>query len=335
VETAREHVAALIAAQPDEIVFTGTGTEADNLALRGACRAGGVPGTHVVVSSIEHVAILRCAEALAGEGFSVTKLEVDQGGTVRPESVAEALGQDTAVVSVMHANNETGVVQPIPAMSRLLGDPPVLLHTDAVQSAGKLPLDVRQLGVDLLTLSAHKLYGPQGVGALFVRKGCAVDPILHGGMQEEGIRPGTHNLAGIVGFGVAAKLALRSLVEDAGYMESLRSLLEEGVRRVAPQAVILGEGACRLPNTSNVCFPGLDGMAVAANLDVRGIAVSSGAACSAGTSGFSHVHQAMGIAPHVAGGAIRFSLGTGNSVEDVELTVAALKSVLARAGRRT
>ncbi|MCX5795279.1 MAG: cysteine desulfurase family protein [Elusimicrobia bacterium] len=333
VEQARAQVAGLLNCRPEEIVFTGGGTEANNLALRGACLARRKQGDHVIVSAVEHHSVLRCAEDLAGQGFQLTRLPVDEDGLVRPESLESALTGRTILVSIMHANNEIGTIQPLQRLGEALRKRSILFHTDAVQSAGKVPVDVRRLGADLLSLSAHKIHGPQGVGALFVRQGVSLRPILHGGGQESGLRPGTYNLAGIVGLGTAALLAGRGLAVEAAYLEAQRDRLEQGIRELEPRAVFLGAAAPRLPNTSSVCFPGRDNQALAANLDLRGIAVSTGAACGSGDRGPSHVLKALGLDPALARSVIRFSLGGSTSMEEISETLATLKAVLAESGR--
>jgi len=333
VEAAREQVAGLIGASPEETCFTSGGTESDNLAVRGGI-ASLPAGAHLVTTSIEHPAVLNCAGALEDERVRVERVQPGSGGAVRADDVVAAAGEEPCLVSIMHANNETGVVQPVAEVGAALRAGPAMLHVDAVQSAGRLPLDVAALGVDLLTLSSHKMYGPQGVGALYIRKGVDLVPMVHGGGQEEGLRPGTYNVAGIVGFGHAAMLAQRSLIEGAGYVEAMRDTLEEGILKLAPDAVVIGQGQPRLCNTINVAFPGRDGHALAANLDMLGIAVSTGSACTAGSDSLSHVHEAMGLPARVASGAIRLSLGESTGEAEVEETLAALEHVLGKRRKR-
>ena len=327
VETARERIAALIGSDPDEILLCGSGTEACNLALRGAAiaRRG---GDHLAVSAIEHHAVGDTAEALAAEGLRLSRIPVDRRARVEVGAVARAVDDGTFLVSVMHANNEVGTIQPIAEIGALLAGRDALFHCDGVQSAGKIEVDVRRLGVDLLSMSGHKIHGPQGVGALFVRRGTPLKGILFGGAQEEGLRPGTYNLPGIVGMGKAAQIAAKNLSLDSAYVESLRDELEKGIRRLAPEAVVLGADAPRLPGTALVAFPGQANRSLAENLDLAGIAVSTGAACSAGSTEPSHVLAAMGADPRLARGAIRFSLGSGNSQQDVTETLDALASIL-------
>jgi cysteine desulfurase len=333
VETARERIAALVHSDPDEILLCGSGTEACNLALRGATRARH-GGDRLVVSAIEHHAVGDTAAALAAEGLQLTRLPVDERARVDASVAARAVDDDTFLVSVMHANNEVGTIQPIAEIGALLADRDVVFHSDGVQSVGKIEVNVRRLGVDLLSMSGHKIHGPQGVGALFVRRGTPLEGILFGGAQEEGLRPGTYNLPGIVGMGKAAQIAARDLALDSAYVESLRDDLEAGLRRIAPDAVVLGADAQRLPGTALVAFAGHDNRSLAENLDLAGVAVSTGAACSAGSGEPSHVLAAMGTDPQLIRGTIRFSLGSSNSQQDVTEALDALASILAsRRGR--
>jgi len=330
VESARESLAALIGCAPEELIFTAGGTEADNMALFGVVRARRGAGNHIVTSAIEHHAVLNCVERLAEEGFEVTYLPVDRLGRVRVEDVREALRPETILVSIMYAKNEMGAIQPIAEIGRLLRERKILVHCDAVQAVGKIPVDVEELGVDLLALSGHKFHGPKGVGALYVRKGVTFQPLLYGGAQEEGLRPSTYNVPAIVGMGIAAEIARRSLEEDAGYVAALRERLEKGIMKIAPEALILGEASARLPNTINVCFPGEDNQSLIENLDLHGVAVSTGAACSAGSQEPSHVLAALGIPEEHVRGAVRFSLGSGNSEAEIDYTLQALQRVLRR-----
>lgn len=333
VEAAREQVAGLVRANPEEIFFTSGGTEADNLAVRGGLSS--LPeGAHVVTTSIEHPAVLRSVDALMSRGTSVELVSPGGAGRVAAVDVLAAAGERPCLVSVMHANNETGVIQPVEEIGKVMRAGLSLFHVDAVQSAGRLPLCVDSMGVDLLTLSSHKMYGPQGVGALYVREGTVPAPIMYGGGQEDGLRPGTYNVVGIVGFGHAALLARRGLTEGAGYVEAMRDILEEGILRLAPEAVVIGRGRPRLCNTLNVAFPGRSGHSLAANLDMLGIAVSTGSACTAKSDSPSHVHAAMGLPADVANGAIRLSLGEGIGEQEVEETLKALAQVLGKRGKR-
>lgn len=330
VEEARGEVALLIGCEPEEIVFTGSGTEADNLALRGVAGALAGRGAHLVTSAIEHHAVLNCARDLGEKGCRISFAGVDRDCAVDTEEVLSFVGEGTILVSVMHANNETGALQPIERIGAACRERGVLFHTDAVQTAGKVPIDVKRLAVDLLSLSAHKIRGPKGVGALFVKKGTPLRPILFGGVQEEGLRAGTYNTAGIVGFGAAARLARLSLGEQATYLGALRERLERGLARIAPEAVFLVPPARRLSHTLTVCFPCEDNRSIVTHLDLAGIAVSSGAACNSASEASSHVLAAMGVEPSLAAGSVRFSLGAGNTEADLDCVLAALKGVLAR-----
>lgn len=316
VEDARRNVAGLFSARPEEIVFTGSGTEANNLAILGAMTEG-----HLVVSSIEHPSVLQVARSLERRGLAVTFLPVEPDGLVAPPSLAAAIRPDTRLVSIMAANNVIGTVQPLEVLSQVAHDGGALFHTDAVQAAGKIPLDVTRLGVDLLSLSAHKLYGPQGVGALFVRAEVSLAPMLFGGGQERGLRPATENVAGVVGLGKAAELARREMVADAVRLVALRDRIVDTLSSELPNAYLIGDRYRRLPG--HICM-GLAGQEVEAirlllELDARGVAVSSGSACSAGSGNEpSHVLRAMGRDPIAARGSIRITLGRFTSTADVD-----------------
>jgi cysteine desulfurase len=332
VEEARARVAALVGAEPAEIVFTGGGSEADNLALRGVSAKARAPRTGIVCSAIEHHAVLNPAKALAEEGRPARTVRVGAGGVVDLEDLEAAVDQGTALVSVMLANNETGVVQPVAEVARLARARGALVHCDAVQAAGRLAVDVRVLDVDLLTLSAHKLYGPKGVGALYVRRRTPMAPLVRGGAQERNRRAGTENVAGIVGFGEAASLARRRLEEDAARVAPLRDRLEARLLEV-PGARRNGDGP-RVPNTTNVSFEGADAEALVAALDLEGVAVSTGAACAAGGLEPSHVLRAMGLPPERVQSSLRFSLGRGTTEADVDRAAEVTAAVVARQRRK-
>jgi cysteine desulfurase len=310
VERAREHVAQLLGATADEIVFTGSGTEADNHALIGAVHARRHRGDHIVTTAIEHHAIHHTAEFLEGLGVRVTYLPVDAAGLVDPEAVRAAVTDRTILVSVMHANNEVGTIQPIAAIGAICRERGVLFHTDAVQTAGHLPIDVHRMKVDLLSLSAHKLYGPKGVGALFIRDGVEISPYVHGGAQELGRRASTENVAGIVGLGEAARLASTGM--------DLRDLLIDGILGSGPDIILTGHPARRLANNASFCIAGVEGEAVLLDLDREGFAVSSGSACSSGVSEPSHVLLALGLPPDVARGSLRITVGRNSTVDEVD-----------------
>ncbi|MFA5206625.1 MAG: cysteine desulfurase family protein, partial [Lentisphaeria bacterium] len=302
-ERSRRRVAQLIGAQPDEIVFTSGGTEADNQVLAGWTSAGGP--RHVVTTAIEHQALLAPCQRLEAAGGRVTRVPAGRDGVVDPAAVAAALAPDTALVSVMLANNETGVLQPVAEIARLAHARGIPVHTDAVQAVGRLPVDVVALGVDCLSLSAHKFHGPKGVGALFARRGAALAPLLVGGHQESRRRAGTENLPGIAGLGRACELALARLAEDPPRLAALRDRLQQLLSDACPGLVVNGGGVPRLANTLNVSFPGVDAQALAMNLDLLGFCVSTGSACATASREPSHVLTAMGCGPELAAGALR------------------------------
>ncbi|MCL6480676.1 MAG: cysteine desulfurase NifS [Firmicutes bacterium] len=328
VERARQSVAALLGAHPAEIVFTSGGTEADNLAIFGIVHAAGGARKHVITTQIEHHAVLNSCQALQEQGVAVTFLPVSWDGRVDPDDVRRALRPETVLITVMHANNELGTVQPIAEIARIAAEADVWFHTDAVQSAGKLPLDVESLGVDLLSLSAHKLYGPKGVGALYVRRGVHLKPLLYGGHHERDRRPGTENVAGIVGLGQAAALARQRLGEDAVRLAALCDRLERGLLERIPHARVNGAGAPRTPNTTNITFSFIEGEALVIALDLKGLACSTGAACSSGAVEPSHVLTAIGLPPEEARASLRFSLGHGNTEAEVEYALEVIPDVV-------
>jgi cysteine desulfurase NifS len=327
VERARREVAQLIGAKPRRIVFTGGGSEADNMALKGVAFAGGRRGGHVIVSSIEHPAVLGAAAFLERIGYRVTRLPVDGRGIVTPEALEEAIDDETVVVSVMMANNETGVVQPVAELAEVAHRHGAYFHTDAVQAAGKIAIDVETMGIDLLTLSAHKIHGPKGVGALYVRRGVELEPLVHGGSQEEKRRAGTENVAGIAGFGRAAEEARRGLEAMRGVGE-LRDRLESRIRALVPSAVVNGGEAERLPNTVNLTLPSLRGESLVIALDQHGVALSSGSACRSGSPEPTHVLLAMGRSAEEAHCSVRLSLSRETTEEEIDSALAAFESVL-------
>jgi len=332
-EEARARVAALIGARPEEIVFTSGGTEANNLALLGAVRAYSRRGRHIITSAIEHHAVLDTAGYLRENGFEVTFLPVTADGLVRVEDVAAAVTEQTVLISIMHANNEIGTIQPIAEIGRLARQRGILFHTDAVQSAGKIPIVVDELGVDLLALSAHKFGGPKGTGALYVRKGVRLEPLLHGGDQERRRRPGTENLPGIVGMGAAAELVQRELPAEAARLGALRDRLIEGLLGNVPEAMLTGHRQRRLPNHASFCLRGATSAALLAELDRAEVAASGGSACTALAPDPSHVLAALGLEPEWAQGALRLSLGWGNTEDDVAYVLEILPSIVERVRR--
>ncbi len=325
-EEARGQVATLVGAKPTEVIFTGGGTEADNLGLKGVCY--GKPSGHLLVGAIEHSAVLGPADALAELGWQVERIPVDGEGRYDLESLDRLLAKkDVKLVSTMLANNETGIVQDVAAIAAHTHAAGALLHCDAVQATGKIPVDFRALGADLMTLSAHKINGPRGVGAVIMDRRVDLKPLVHGGGQEQGLRGGTENLAGIVGFGKAAGLAKHELQQRAKHARVLRDALEEDVRKL-PGARIFSGAAERLPNTLQFGIEGLDGEWLVMELDKRGIAVSSGSACHSGKGEPSHVLLAMGLDPAIAKGALRVSFGLGNTREDVQAVAKALHEIV-------
>jgi len=337
IEAAREEVAALINAEPDELCFTSGATEADNLALKGLVDQWMSEGRHaharphLVVTAVEHEAILRAAEYLREHrGCEVTMLPVDQHGIVSPEAVADALTDRTAAVSVIHANNETGTIIPIKEIASVCRERGVAFHTDAVQSVGKIPVDVKDLGADMLSLSSHKLYGPKGVGALYLRRGVRFVPQQHGGAHERSRRAGTENVAGIVGLGAACRSAREELLEQMCRLRELRDDLERRIIGAVPDVAVNGHPTERLPGTLNVSFAGADGESIVLSLDLEGIAVSFGSACASGASGPSHVLLAMGLGEEMARAAVRFSFGRENTRAHVDRVMEVLPGIIRR-----
>jgi len=323
VDTARERAATLLNTDPKCLVFTSGGTEADNLAILGIARAAGGDKREVITTRIEHPAVLRACESLEKEGWQVTYLPVDAAGVVALDELDKALSDKTLLVSVMSANNETGTIQPLAEIVAMAQSRGALVHTDAVQAVGKIPLDIKELQVDLLSLSAHKFHGPKGIGALFIRQGTPLAPLQLGGSHEGGRRGGTENVPGIVGLGKACERAERSLSSFSSEVGALRDRLEAGFRTAFPEAVVNGEGAPRVPHVTNISFCGVQGESLLISLDFAGIAVSTGAACTAGMVAPSHVLKAMGLSRERLQGAIRFSLGRLNSIEDIDYTLEA------------
>ena len=329
VETAREQVAALINAEPCEILFTSGGTESDNLAICGIVEASDRKAIRLVTTALEHHAVLHACESLArANRVDLQVAGVDREGLVDPDAVEELLGDETVLVSVMHANNETGVVQPLERIGALCRERGIPFHSDTVQSVGKLPLDVRKLPLDLAAISGHKLYGPKGIGALFVRSGTGIEPQAVGGAQERGRRAGTENVAGIVGLGRACELLSGELQSTSKQMEVLRDRLQEGALATVPDAGINGSTAHRLPNSLNMAFNDLDGERMMFALDQEGIAVSTGSACTAGSLDPSHVLLAMGQSHEHASSAIRFSLGRDNTEEEIDRVISLLPGLV-------
>ena len=335
-EKARRQVAELLNASPTEIVFLSGGTEADNFAIRGIAEAHRDRGNHIITTQIEHPAVLSTCQALEKAGFRVTYLPVSREGLVHFSDVRDAISEDTTLISVMLANNETGTIQPIEeiaeivAEARATGRRRLYLHTDAVQAVGKVPVDVERSRADLLSLSAHKIHGPKGVGALFVRKGTRLSKLLHGGHHERDRRAGTENVPGIVGFGRAAETALVQLNERMTRMRELRDYLERRVMSLVSDVSVNGDRARRVPNISNLSFEGIDGESLLIALDLKGIAVSTGSACASGSLEPSHVLQALGLSREEVRGSLRFSLSAYTTREEIDYAVSVLSETVAR-----
>jgi cysteine desulfurase len=340
VETAREQVASLIGARPPEIVFTSGGTESDNHAIFGILASPvaqqnlAVSSTrtarHLITTTIEHEAVLNVCQALEKEGVAVTYLPVDRSGVVDVDHLRAAIRPETVLITVMHANNEIGTVQPLEEIGRIAKEADIYLHTDAVQSAGKIPIDVNSLQVDLLSLSGHKLYAPKGIGALYVRGRTRLRQFLYGGHHQRGFRPGTENVAGIVGLGKAAEIARHSLADDATRIALLRDKLQQGLLERVPQSRVNAAAAPRTPNTTNLVFPGVEGEALLIALDLKGLACSTGAACSSGAVEPSHVLTAIGLAPEEARASLRFSLGRHTTLADIDFALSVIPAAVAQ-----
>jgi cysteine desulfurase len=329
IDDARSSVATLIGGEPSEVVFTSGGTESDNFALRGVAEALEPTGRrHLIASSIEHEAVLVTLRALARRGWRTTLLPVGQTGIVDPQALTDAIADDTAIVSVMHANNEIGTVQPVAELARIAHGRGAVFHTDAVQSVGKVPVDVKALGVDLLSLSAHKFNGPKGTGALWIKRGARVTAILTGGKHERNRRAGTENVPAIAGLGVAAQLAQKKLTGEGARLGALRNRLEEAILASVPGTAINGSREPRVPNTTNISFDAVEAESLLIALDLEGVAVSTGSACSSGTLEPSHVLRAMGLPSPRTQNSIRMSLGAGNTDAEVDFLVSKLPAIV-------
>ena len=332
VERARESVAKLLGCRPAEVVFTSGGTEADNLAIFGVLNQGLLhPGDHVISSTIEHHAVLNSCKQLQERGVEVTYVPVDGRCLINPDDVRRALRSNTKLVTIMMANNETGVLQPVDEIGRICAEAEVFFHTDAVQAASKVPIRVKEIGCDLLSISGHKFHAPQGVGALYVRKGTILEPLFYGGSHERSRRAGTENVPGIVGLGKAAELAMKAFEHgEDGAMAAQRDRLQSAVLASVESAGVNGDGASRVPNTTNIYFDYIEGEALVIALDLKGLAVSTGAACSSGAIEPSHVLTAMGLRPDRARASLRFSLGKQNTADDVEFAIQLVSAAVER-----
>ena len=339
VETAREQVAALIGSRPQEIVFTSGGTESDNHAIFGIVSSSFTSFTsstsltsppHIITTAIEHEAVLNACQALEKEGVRVTYLPTDRDGLIDLDQMRRALRPETVLITIMHANNELGTIQPLEEIGRIAKEADVYFHTDAVQSAGKISIDVNALQVDLLSISGHKNYAPKGIGALYIRGGTRLRQLLYGGHHQRGFRPGTENVAGIVGLGKAAKIARKSLADDTQSVSALRDKLQQGLLHAVPQSRVNGGAAPRTPNTTNLVFPGVEGEALLIGLDLKGLAVSTGAACSSGAVEPSHVLTAIGLPPEEARASLRFSLGRHSTSADIDFALTVVPTAVAQ-----
>jgi cysteine desulfurase len=329
-DEAREKVAAVMNADPEEIVFTGCGTESDNMAIKGVASTHQDQGRHIITSKVEHHAVLHTCQFMENLGYEITYLSVDRDGLIDLEELRRSIRPDTILVSIMFANNETGTIMPVQEIGSICREKGVLFHTDAVQAVGKVPIDLKKLPVDILSLSGHKLNTPKGIGGQFIRQGAKLSPLIHGGAQERNRRAGTENIPYIVGLGKACEIARRDFARRHEYLQGLRDRLQEGIFRKIPHVELNGHLTLRLPNTLNVSFLYVEGESLLLNMDLEGIAVSSGSACTSGSSEASHVILAMGKSPLVAQSAIRFSLGWTNTGEDVDYVLEVVPPILER-----
>jgi len=330
VEEARGKIAALIGANKNDIYFTSGGTEADNWALKGVAHANQKRGNHIITSTIEHHAVLETCKYLEEKGFSVTYLPVDGFGMVDPDSVRKAITPRTILISIMHANNEVGSIEPIAEIGKIAKASGVYFHTDAVQSTGHVLVSVNNLGVDMLSVSAHKLYGPKGIGVLFIRSGIKIEPLIHGGGQEKQMRAGTENVPGIVGFGKAAELAQTEMTEEANRLSRLRDSLIKNILEKTESTRLNGHSTQRLPNNVNISFDFVEGEAICLNLDLANICAATGSACSSESMEASHVLLAMGLSPEIARSSLRFSLGKWSTVNDINYVMEKLPGIVSR-----
>jgi len=328
IEEAREKVAKLLNAHPEEIIFTSGGTEANNMALKGVAFANRKKGKHIITSKIEHHATLNTCRWLEKQGFEVTYIDVDRYGVVDVDELKKSLRDKTILVSIMHANNEVGTIEPIEEIAKIVKERGIYLHTDAVQTAGKIPVDVKKMGVDLLSLSGHKIYGPKGVGALYIKKGVKLDPLIHGGHHERSKRAGTENVPGIVGLGKACEIAMKEGISEARRIEKLRKMLQDGLEEKISKITFNGHPEKRIPGILNTCIKYVEGESMLINLDFEGICASSGSACTSGSLEPSHVLLAMGIPPELAHGSLRFSLGRYTTEEDIKRVIEVLPKIV-------
>lgn len=327
-EAAREQVASLIGAKPEEVIFTSGGTESDNIAIKGTVYRLKNKGNHIITSAIEHPAVRETCKYLEKNGFEVTYLPVYEDGIVKISDLEDAITDKTILITIMHANNEIGTIQPIAEIGKIARENKIYFHTDAVQTVGKIPVNVEKMNVDMLSLSAHKVYGPKGIGALYVKKGVRLEPIIHGGGHEKGLRPGTENVSGIVGLGKACELAEKNLLEDTKYITNLRDKLIDGILNSIEQSYLDGHRTKRLPNNVNLRFTGIEGESLVLHLDSKGVAASTGSACSSKSLEPSHVLIALGLEHVEAHGSLRLTLGKENTEEEVDYVITAVKEVV-------
>jgi len=330
IDEAREKVARLLNCDVSETIFTSCGSEGDNLAIKGIVEAKRDKGNHIITTKVEHPAVLTTCKYLAKVGFDITFLDVDSEGVLDLDQLRKAITPKTILITIMFANNETGVIFPIEEIGRIAKEHNITFHTDAVQGIGKVPIDVKKINADLLTLSGHKLYAPKGVGAVYVKRGVRLVPLVHGGHQERNRRGGTENTAGIVALGKACEIAARDMDSEMKYMTGLRDRLEKGLMERIPYVRLNGHPTKRIPNTVNISFEFVEGESLLLNLDMKGVAASSGSACTSGTLEPSHVLVAMGVPMEAAHGSVRFSLGRGNTVEDIDYVKEILPPIVER-----
>jgi cysteine desulfurase len=332
-ENSRQKIAELLKCQPNEIIFTSGGTESDNLAIKGTAYALEKKGRHIITSAIEHHAVLESCHFLEKNGFEVTYLKPDGSGRIMPGVLKNAIRRDTILITIMHANNETGTIQDIAALVDVAHETDIAFHTDAVQSTGKIPYTIPELGVDMLSVSGHKFYGPKGVGLLYAKSGVKLTPLSHGGSHEHNLRAGTENVAGIVGLAKAMEIAYRDMDAEYNRLRRMKETFVKGLQSRIHDIIIIGDQENCVPNTVNVSFKGVEGESIVLSLDLKGIAVSSGSACTSGSINASHVLTAMGVLPEQAHGAIRFSFGRANAESDVIYVLDILEQEIARIRR--
>jgi len=330
IDEAREKVASLLNADPSEIVFTGGGSEGDNLAIKGVANVLKKKSNHIITTQVEHPAVLTTCQYMEKRGCKVTYLPVDHDGVIDLDDLRDSITKKTVLISIMYANNETGTLFPVKEAGEIAADNGIIFHTDAVQAVGKIPIDTKDMKVNLLSLSGHKLYGPKGIGCLYVKKGTPLVPLIHGGHQEGGRRAGTENIPGIVGLGKACEIVNRDMESQSKHITKLRDRLYKGIIDKLDHVKLNGHTINRIPNTLNLSFEFIEGESLLLNLDLEGIAVSSGSACTSGSLKPSHVLTAMDITPEIAQGSLRFSLGLGNTEEDVEYVLGVLPEIVNR-----